>query len=57
MGFADYPEIRIESETGYNAVLVPYLCVNNIGDLPEDERNALAQQGKILQVVDCVGKV
>ena len=57
MGFSDYPEIRIKSETGYNAVLLPYLCVNNIGDLPDEERNALAQDGRILQVVDCVGKV
>ena len=57
MGFSDYPEIKIITETGYNAVLVPYLCVNNVGDLPDDERDALARDGKILQVVDCVGKV
>lgn len=57
MGFTESPTIRIKSETGYGAVLIPYLCVNNIGDLTEDERNALAQEGKILQVVDCVGKV
>jgi len=57
MGFTEYPEIRIISETGYNAVLLPHLCVNNVGDLSDEERDALAKQGQILQVVDCVGKV
>ncbi len=56
-GFTERPDIYIESETGYNAVLNAVLCVQRIGDddeglLPDDDilRN-------IVTVVDCVGNV
>ena len=56
-GFTEYPTINIESDTGYNAELIPYLCISNLGDLPEPEREELTRQGKIIKVVDCVGKI
>ena len=56
-GFTERPDIYIESETGYNAVLNAVLCVQRFGDddeglLPDDDilRN-------IVTVVDCVGNV
>lgn len=56
IGFTERPQITIQSETGYNAVITPVLCVNRIGDIPEDQV-VLPPGEKILNVVDCVGKV
>jgi hypothetical protein len=54
-GFTSRPIITIQTETGYNAEIVPVFCVNRIGDLDvEDE--VLPDPSKILKVVDCVGK-
>lgn len=54
-GFTSRPTITIQTETGYNAEIVPVFCVNRIGDLDvEDE--VLPDPSKILKVVDCVGK-
>jgi ElaB/YqjD/DUF883 family membrane-anchored ribosome-binding protein len=52
-GFLDLPEIFIDSETGYNAKLIPVFSVCRIGDLPEDE---ISPGQNIISVVDCVGK-
>ena len=52
-GFTDLPEIFIDSETGYNAELIPVFSVCRIGDLPKDE---IPPGQNIISVVDCVGK-
>jgi hypothetical protein len=55
-GFEEMPTIYIESNTGYNAEILPVLCVNRIGDIPENEYSIPFGE-KIIKVVDCVGKV
>jgi hypothetical protein len=50
-GFIELPEIYIESETGINAVLLPRLCIDRIG---EDVDKPVT--GGLVSVVDCVGK-
>ena len=73
MGFTERPNIYIETQTGYNAQIVPVFCVNRIGDVPEEELfsttgpdgervlttgSPISPVGeKIIHVVDCVGKV
>ena len=52
-GFKEYPRIYIQSDTGYNAVLRPRLCIDRIG---EDELKVPQFQDKVLSVIDCVGK-
>jgi hypothetical protein len=54
-GFTQRPEIVINTESGYNANLIPILCVDRIGDVPE-ELYKIPQGEKIIKVVDCVGK-
>ena len=53
-GFTDEPEIYIQSNSGYNARLVPVFIVNregiDAGFIPENNMS-------VIQVVDCVGKV
>lgn len=51
-GFEEMPKIYIRSNTGYNAEILPLLCVNRIDDVPE-----IPFGEKIIKVVDCVGKV
>ena len=52
-GFKEWPTIYIKSETGYNAVLRPKLCIDRISsDKVED-----VGVGKVISVVDCVGRV
>ena len=53
-GFTEYPRLFIESETGYNAVLRPKLCIDRIGD---DKLKEPEFQDKVISVIDCVGKV
>lgn len=53
-GFTEYPRVYIESETGYNAVLRPKLCIDRVGN---DELKEPEFQDKIITVIDCVGKV
>ena len=52
-GFKEYPRIYIKSETGYNAVLRPRLCIDRIG---EDKFKSPEIQDKVITVIDCVGK-
>jgi hypothetical protein len=55
IGFTVRPNIYIKTETGYNAELIPILCVNRKGDIPEEEYK-LPFGEKIIKVIDCVGK-
>ena len=69
IGFTERPNIYIQTETGYNAEIVPVFCVNRIGDVPEQDLISVPGGGKttgspnspvgeqIIHVVDCVGKV
>lgn len=73
MGFTERPDIYIQSETGYNAKIVPVFCVNRIGDVPEEDLitttdsngdpirttgSSISPVGEtIVHVIDCVGKV
>jgi hypothetical protein len=54
-GFIEIPEIVINTESGYNANLIPILGVTRIGDVPE-ELYKIPQGEKIIKVIDCVGK-
>ena len=54
-GFKQMPNIYIESQTGYNAKLIPTLCVQRIGDIPQNQ-DQIPIQTKVIDVVDCVGK-
>ena len=53
-GFTKYPTLYIQSETGYNAVLRPKLCIDRVGN---DELKEPTFQDKVITVIDCVGKV
>ncbi len=69
IGFTERPNIYIQTETGYNAEIVPVFCVNRIGDVPEEDliptpgggkttgSSASPVGEKIISVIDCVGKV
>lgn len=73
MGFTERPDIYIQSQTGYNAKIVPIFCVNRIGDVSEEELvSTVGPNGEpivttgspsspvgetIIHVIDCVGKV
>jgi outer membrane protein OmpA-like peptidoglycan-associated protein len=50
-GFTELPEIYIESDTGFNAVLLPRLCIDRIGNNVDKPVT-----GDLVQVIDCVGK-
>ena len=52
-GFKEFPTIEIESETGFNAEIRARLCIDRI----TDELKLPQVQDKVIQVVDCVGKV
>ena len=52
--FKQIPNIYIESETGYNAKIVPRFCVDRVG---KDDYKDPTIQDKIVSVIDCVGKV
>jgi hypothetical protein len=55
LGFTDMPTIYIDSDTGYNAELVPVFKVNRVGDIPENlDKVPLGE--KVISVIDCVGK-
>jgi hypothetical protein len=54
-GFTTRPKIYIESETGFNAKIIPVLSVNRIGD-DKEALNKKVSQNQIIKVVDCVGK-
>ena len=54
IGFNEDPDLYIQSDTGYNAKLMPVFKVNRVG---EDLAPELVSPGGLIQVVDCVGKV
>lgn len=57
-GFTERPRIYIRSETGFNAVLIPKLCIDRIGqDQLKEPSEVERLQGKLISVIDCVGKV
>ena len=51
-GFTELPLITIESTSGYNAELLPRLCIDRIG-----ENIDKPVTGDVVTVIDCVGKV
>lgn len=53
-GFTDFPEIRVQSETGINAVLNPIFSFRRIEDL--DEVSIPDLDTRVVNVIDCVGK-
>ena len=53
-GFTQVPRIYIQSETGYNAKLIPRFCIDRIS---KDEIKEPGVQDKIISVIDCVGKI
>jgi hypothetical protein len=55
VGYEDIPEIRVISETGYNAVLVPVFKFDRIKN-QEDLLN-ITPGVPLINVVDCVGKL
>lgn len=64
VGYTERPIITIETETGYNADIVPILCVNRLtGDIAREQLKDREGQveiplgEKIVSVVDCVGKI
>ena len=52
IGFTDDPNIYIQSDSGYNARMIPTFKVNRVGE----EEVPQVPLGDIIQVVDCVGK-
>jgi hypothetical protein len=56
IGFTDFPNLFIESQSGLNAVIVPVFNILRVGDLPEDQ-DIVPPGTQIINVVDCVGKV
>jgi hypothetical protein len=58
IGFTEIPRIFIESNSGFNVIIIPIFGVNRIGDLSEEGQNDIIKsipQSSILEVVDCVG--
>ena len=53
IGFNEDPDIYIESESGYNAKLMPIFKVNRVGD---DVAPEAVDATAVIQVIDCVGK-
>ena len=54
IGFNEDPKIYIQSDSGYNAKMIPVFKVNRVG---EDIAPELVSAGAAIQVIDCVGKV
>ena len=54
VGFNEDPDLYIQSDTGYNARLMPVFKVNRVG---RDIGEQLVSAGDVVQVIDCVGKV
>ena len=52
-GFTEFPQLYIQSDTGYNAVLIPKLCIDRVGS---DKLKEPMGQDKVVTVIDCVGK-
>jgi hypothetical protein len=56
-GFTERPNIYIQSETGYNAQLLPVFCISRIGDDKDGDIPDDVLFGRVVSVVDCVGRV
>jgi len=57
IGYKERPTFVIETETGYNAELIPVLCIKRIGDEIQEGMDDQVPLDSILSVVDCVGRV
>lgn len=55
-GFTTFPNIFINSETGFNARFVPKFRVNRIGDITNIDDLGI-DPNEIISVIDCVGRV
>ena len=53
IGFTEDPDVYIDSNSGYNAKLMPVFKVNRVG---EDIAPEAVSTGAVLSVIDCVGK-
>jgi hypothetical protein len=53
-GFKEVPNVYIESETGFNAKLIPRFCIDRVS---ADQLKEPGIREQIISVVDCVGKV
>lgn len=57
-GYTDLPEIKTNSETGFNAQLIPVLRPQTIEDIDTTVDDITTTKGiEIIQVIDCVGKI
>jgi hypothetical protein len=56
IGFTEFPKITINSQTGFNAVILPLFRPIRVGDLDEANDN-IPIGTPVINVVDCVGKV
>ena len=50
-GFTTRPTLTLNSTTGYNAILIPILCVDRVGDT-----DVIPDPINPIPVIDCVGK-
>ena len=57
VGFNEDPKIYIQSDSGYNAKMIPVFKVNRVGEDVSPEVVAAAGTPGVVQVIDCVGKV
>ena len=57
IGFTEIPRIYIQSDTGYNAIIIPIFAVRSVGDLNEEENENLIASESVIDIVDCVGIV
>lgn len=53
IGFTSMPTLKLNTNTGYNATLIPILSFKRVG---EDNAFNIPEETKVIQVVDCVGK-
>jgi hypothetical protein len=51
-GFTEFPDIYIQSDTGYNAKIIPIFNIKRIGN----EEVSISRSARVIKVVDCVGK-
>ena len=50
-GFKEFPDIYIQSDTGYNAKIIPVFNVRRV-----DEEQIQVPESQVINVIDCVGK-
>lgn len=58
LGFREFPEVIINSETGFNASITPVFCVKRVGEGdPFDLTIEQIDNGQpVITVIDCTGK-